>query len=50
MTGESLPVNKGIGDEVFSGTVNQFGAFDMKATKVDEDSSLKRMIKLVESA
>ncbi len=50
MTGESLPVDKGVGDEVFSGTVNQFGAFDMKATKVDEDSSLKRMIKLVESA
>ena len=50
MTGESLPVDKGIGDEVFSGTVNQFGAFDMKSTKVDEDSSLKRMIKLVESA
>lgn len=50
MTGESLPIDKGVGDEVFSGTVNQFGAFDMKATKVDEDSSLKRMIKLVESA
>lgn len=50
MTGESLPVDKGTGDDVFSGTVNQFGAFDMKATKVDEDSSLKRMIKLVESA
>jgi copper-(or silver)-translocating P-type ATPase len=50
MTGESLPVDKSTGDEVFSGTVNQFGAFDMKATKVDEDSSLKRMIKLVESA
>ncbi|AQR96218.1 heavy metal translocating P-type ATPase [Clostridium saccharoperbutylacetonicum] len=50
LTGESLPVDKGINDEVFSGTVNQFGAFDMKATKVGEDSSLKRMIKLVESA
>ncbi|NOV60698.1 heavy metal translocating P-type ATPase [Clostridium beijerinckii] len=50
MTGESMPVDKGVGDEVFSGTVNQFGAFDMKSTKVDEDSSLKRMIKLVESA
>ncbi|OOM79657.1 copper-exporting P-type ATPase A [Clostridium puniceum] len=50
ITGESLPIDKGIGDEVFSGTVNQFGAFDMKATKIDEDSSLKRMIKLVESA
>lgn len=50
MTGESLPVDKGIGDEVFSGTVNQFGTFDMKATKVGEDSSLQRMIRLVESA
>lgn len=50
MTGESLPVDKGIGDEVSSGTVNQFGSFDMKATKVGEDSSLQRMIRLVESA
>ncbi len=50
MTGESLPVDKGIGDDVFSGTVNQFGTFDMKATKVGEDSSLQRMIRLVESA
>ena len=31
MTGESLPVDKGVGDEVSSGTVNQFGAFEMKA-------------------
>ncbi|WP_291566609.1 MULTISPECIES: heavy metal translocating P-type ATPase [unclassified Clostridium] len=50
MTGESLPVDKGVRDEVFSGTVNQFGAFDMEATKVGEDSSLQRMIRLVESA
>ena len=50
MTGESLPVDKGVNDEVYSGTVNQFGTFDMKATKVDEDSSLQRMIRLVESA
>ena len=50
MTGESLPVDKGIGDDVSSGTVNQFGTFDMKATKVGENSSLQRMIKLVESA
>jgi P-type Cu+ transporter len=50
MTGESLPVDKGVDDEVFSGTVNQFGTFDMKATKVGEDSSLQRMIRLVESA
>ena len=50
MTGESLPVDKIPGDEVSSGTVNQFGAFEMKATKVGEDSSIQRMIKLVQSA
>ena len=50
MTGESLPVDKGMGDEVSSGTVNQFGAFEMQATKVGEDSSIQRMIKLVQSA
>lgn len=50
MTGESLPVDKGAGDEVSSGTVNQFGAFEMKATKVGEDSSIQRMIRLVQSA
>ena len=50
MTGESLPVDKGVGDEVFSGTVNQFGSFDMEATKVGEDSSIQRMIRLVQSA
>lgn len=50
MTGESLPVDKGVGDEVSSGTVNQFGSFDMKATKVGEDSSIQRMIRLVQSA
>ena len=50
MTGESLPVDKTVGDEVASGTVNQFGAFEMRATKVGEDSSLQRMIRLVQSA
>lgn len=49
MTGESMPVDKTVGDEVFSGTVNQFGAFDMMATKEGEDSSIQRMIKLVKS-
>ena len=50
MTGESLPVDKAAGDDVSSGTVNQFGAFVMKATKVGEDSSIQRMIRLVQSA
>ena len=50
MTGESLPVDKGVGDEVSSGTVNQFGAFEMRSTRVGEDSSIQRMIRLVQSA
>ena len=50
MTGESLPVDKGPGDEVSSGTVNQFGSFEMKASRVGEDSSIQRMIRLVQSA
>ena len=50
MTGESMPVDKTIGDEVSSGTVNQFGVFEMVATKVGEDSSIQRMIRLVQSA
>lgn len=50
MTGESLPVDKAVGDEVSSGTVNQFGTFEMEATRVGEDSSIQRMIKLVQSA
>ena len=50
ITGESLPVDKGPGDEVSSGTVNQFGAFEICATKVGADSSIQRMIRLVQSA
>jgi P-type E1-E2 ATPase len=50
MTGESMPVDKKSGDEVSSGTVNQFGSFTMKALRRCEDSSIQRMIQLVESA
>lgn len=50
MTGESLPVDKTVGGTVSSGTVNQFGAFEMEAAKVGEDSSIRRMIRLVQSA
>ena len=49
MTGESMPVDKTVGDDVASGTVNQFGTFTMTATKKGEDSSIQRMIKLVKS-
>lgn len=50
VTGESLPADKGPGDAVFSGTVNQFGAFFMEAARTEGDSSLQRMIRLVEAA
>ena len=50
LTGESLPVDKTTGDEVYSGTVNQFGSLEIQATKVGEDSSIQRMIRLVQSA
>lgn len=50
LTGESIPVDKVVGDEVYSGTINLYGSFLMKATKKGEDSSLQRLIKIVESA
>ncbi|MDE8701588.1 cation-translocating P-type ATPase [Adlercreutzia equolifaciens] len=50
MTGEPMPVDKAEGDEVSSGTVNQLGSFDMTATRVGEDSSIQRMVRLVQSA
>lgn len=50
ITGESLPVDKSVGEEVFCGTVNRFGAIDIRATKVGEDSSLQRLIRMVQEA
>ena len=50
MTGESLPVDKKIGDEVYTGTINCFGSVDIKVTKSFANSSLQKMIKLVEDA
>ena len=50
LTGESLPVDKAEGDEVYGGTVNRYGSFDMKATRSGEDSAIQRMIRLVQSA
>ncbi len=50
LTGESLPVDRSCGDTVFCGTVNRFGAFDLSAVNVGEDSSLKKMARLVEEA
>ena len=50
LTGESMPVDKLAGDEVFSGTINLYGAFTMKAEKSGSNSSLQKLIKLVESS
>ena len=50
MTGESLPVDKTVGDEVFCGTINRFGSIDITATKVGEDSSLQKLICMVQDA
>ena len=50
LTGEPLPVDKKENDEVYSGTINLYGSFTMKTTKVSHDSSLQKLIKLVESA
>ncbi len=50
ITGESLPVDKGPNDEVFTGTINRFGSVDIKVSKSFANSSLQKMIKLVEDA
>lgn len=50
MTGESLPVDKSVGDDVFCGTVNCFGAIDIRAIKVGEDSTLQKLIRLMREA
>ena len=50
MTGESLPVDKAAGDPVFSGTINRFGSIDIETVKVGEDSSLRKLIRMVEDA
>ncbi len=50
LTGESLPVEKDVGDSVSGGTVNTAGAFEFTAEKVGDDASIGRIIRLVESA
>ena len=50
MTGESLPVDKGVGEDVFCGTINRFGSIDITATKVGENSSLQKLIRMVRDA
>ncbi len=49
LTGESVPVEKRVGDEVYSGTVNQLGYFDMNVTREAKDSSFQKLAEMVES-
>lgn len=50
ITGESLPVDKGIHDTVFCGTINRFGTIDIQATKIGQDSSLQKLIQMIREA
>jgi Cu+-exporting ATPase len=50
LTGESLPVEKGPGDEVFGATMNRTGAFRFRATKVGRDTALQQIVRMVEEA
>lgn len=50
LTGESIPIEKKIGDEVFGATINKTGAFRFQATKVGKDTALQQIVKLVQDA
>lgn len=50
LTGESIPVEKGVGDAVISATINKTGSIQFEATKVGEDTTIAKIIALVEDA
>ena len=50
LTGESVPVSKSIGDEVYGATINTTGFFKYRATRIGEDAALARIVRLVEDA
>jgi Cu+-exporting ATPase len=50
LTGESIPVEKKSGAEVFGATINKTGAFQFRATKVGKDTALQQIVKLVQDA
>ena len=50
LTGESIPVDKKVGDQVIGATINKFGAFKFQATKVGKDTALAQIVRIVEEA
>ncbi|MCC6803085.1 MAG: cation-translocating P-type ATPase, partial [Anaerolineae bacterium] len=50
VTGESVPVSKGVGDEVFAGTINGSGALEIRVTRLTADNTVNRIIRMVEEA
>src|SRR5690606_3314317 len=50
ITGESVPVTKNVGDEVFAGTINQENSLDVKVTKLAKDNTLSRVMQMVAEA
>lgn len=50
LTGESIPVAKGVGDQVISATINKAGSFKFEATRIGDDTTLAQIIRLVEEA
>ena len=50
LTGESLPVSKGLGDPVFAGTINQSGSIEFRVTRLARDSTIEKLVQMVEEA
>jgi Cd2+/Zn2+-exporting ATPase len=50
ITGESMPVEKKIGDEVFAGTLNEVGAFELRVTRLGQDTTLGQIVQMVKDA